>query len=304
MNPGLPEEQIFALPIGIPVTIGRTKDNAVFCLHKSLSRRHAQVDFDGECVNVTDLQSKNGVIVNGQRITRCKLLAGDSFRCGDITFLIETSTTPTAAAGVAARLPRQEVTAQTLPSLLALGEKAKKLEQPPPQVTIADEQRHREKLLLLVQASELCVRETRVDRILDELVTIAARALDLERIALLTLDLVTMEMKPRVMRTVSTDGRPPYSRRVVEWIVHHGRPATFADVSRDPILPGPADEDADVRAAMCAPINPGNGIIGAVYADSLSLVDRFGSDDLAFLRALANLGAMTIERSFHRSDTS
>ena len=110
MNPGLPEEQSFALPVGT-ITIGRTKDNDVYCLHKSLSRKHAQVDFDGARVRVSDLQSKNGIFHNGKRVQRCELHEGDSFRCGDITFLLEGATT---------RSPKMSVAAQTLPSPLAL----------------------------------------------------------------------------------------------------------------------------------------------------------------------------------------
>ena len=71
------------------VTIGRTKDNHIVCMHKSLSRKHAQLDFDGAKVRVADLQSKNGVFFNGRRVPTCNLVEGDSFRCGDITFLLE-----------------------------------------------------------------------------------------------------------------------------------------------------------------------------------------------------------------------
>jgi len=89
MNPGLPEEQTFAIHPGT-VTIGRTKDNAVFCLHKSLSRRHAQLDYEGgRVLRITDLQSKNGVFYKGRRVGRCEIREGESFRCGDITFLLE-----------------------------------------------------------------------------------------------------------------------------------------------------------------------------------------------------------------------
>ena len=112
MNPGLPEEQQFILRPGT-LTIGRTKDNAVSCLHKSLSRKHAQVDFDGMKVRVTDLQSKNGLFYNGKRVSQCELLEGDSFRCGDITFLVESATTRSPKAAVP---PQQDRTAQTLPS--------------------------------------------------------------------------------------------------------------------------------------------------------------------------------------------
>src|SRR6516225_703209 len=99
MSPGLPEEQIFQLTRGT-VTIGRTKDNAVYCLHKSLSRRHAQIDFDGFKATVTDLQSKNGLFFAGMRVSHCTVGEGDKFRCGDIIFLLE---------GVTARSPRMSV---------------------------------------------------------------------------------------------------------------------------------------------------------------------------------------------------
>ena len=70
MYPGLAEQQDFPLTPGARLTIGRTKDNAVLCLHKSLSRTHAEVVYDGSVVQLTDLQSKNGVFVNGRRIAR------------------------------------------------------------------------------------------------------------------------------------------------------------------------------------------------------------------------------------------
>ena len=300
MNPGLPEEQQFILRPGT-VTIGRTKDNAVFCLHKSLSRKHAQIDFDGVKVRVTDLQSKNGVFYNGKRVARCELREGDSFRCGDITFLVESATTrsPKAPAPYV-----QDRTAQTLPSPFAIDPSVGRrpaAEHLRPQVTVEDEQRYKDKLFLLIRASELCVSEMKVDRILEELVVLAVQVLDIDRIALLMLDDVTLEMRPRVIKTFVPAGETPYSQRVVDWVVDHGSPASFADVSRDRTLPGDLARDALVRGAMCVPINPGGGTIGVIYADSLSRADCFRPDDLALLRALANLAAVAIESAALRS---
>src|SRR5262245_14395191 len=100
MNPGLREEQTFTLSPG-KATIGRTKATSIYCLHKSLSRKHAQLDFDGIRLTITDLQSKNGIYFNGRRIGRCELVEGDRFRCGDITFLVEgaTARSPRASSG-------------------------------------------------------------------------------------------------------------------------------------------------------------------------------------------------------------
>jgi adenylate cyclase len=289
MNPGLPEEQTFPINQG-SVTIGRTRDNAVFCLHKSLSRRHAQLDFDGVRLRITDLQSKNGVFFNGRRVGRCEVVEGDTFRCGDITFLLENATR-------SMRTSRGDRVAQTLPSPFAVDPSVSRrpTAHPQPQVTVEDEQRYKDKLFLLIRASELCVSEMSIDRILDELVILAVQVLQVDRIHLLTLDEQTLDMSPRITKTFAPPNAAPISKRVVDWVVDNGSPASFADVSRDRTLPGDPNTDATIRGAMCVPINPGGGTIGVIYADSLSRAECFRPDDLALLRALANLAAVAIE---------
>lgn len=299
MNPGLPDEQIFPLEPGT-VTIGRTKDNEIFCLHKSLSRKHAQLDFDGTTVKVTDLQSKNGVFCNGRRVGRCELEEGDSFRCGDITFLLEGGTTRSPKLTL-----RQDNAAQTLPSPLAIDVRASRnsgLSAPVADTAGgADDQRYKDKLFLLIRASELCVSQLPIERILEELVLLAVQVLVVDRIALLTLDEVTLQMRPRVLKSFVPAADADWSERVVNWVVDHGSPASFADVSRDRTLPGDPDADPIVRGAMCVPLNPGGGTIGVVYADSVSRTNCFRPDDLALLRAIANLAAVSIESAALRS---
>ena len=291
MNPGLPEEQSFALPSG-SLTIGRTKDNDVCCLHKSLSRRHAKIQFDGSKVRVTDLQSKNGILFNGKRVANCELVEGDSFRCGDITFLLEGATT---------RSPKLTTplgrAAQTLPSPIAIEASAstRVTTIPAHAVIVENDQHYKEKLFLLIRASELLVSELSVDKLIDEVVVLAVQVLEVDRIAVLTLDEQTLEMKPRVLKTFVGASQRPYSKRVVDWVTDHGSPASFVDVSRDRTLPGNIEDDRTIKGAMCVPINPGGGTIGVVYADSLSKADCFRPDDLALLRALVNLTAVAIE---------
>ncbi len=45
-NPGQDDESAVEVRVGA-TTIGRTKDNDVFVLHKSLSRQHARLEHDG-----------------------------------------------------------------------------------------------------------------------------------------------------------------------------------------------------------------------------------------------------------------
>ena len=269
-------------------TIGRTKENHIVCMHKSLSRKHAQLEFDGKKVRVSDLQSKNGIFFNGKRVPSCELVEGDSFRCGDITFLLEGATT---------RSPKMSVGAQTLPSPLGLDISVSKrtTKVPPPAVVVEDDQRYKDKLFLLIRASELLCGGEPLDCMLDELVVLAVQVLEVDRIALLTLDEGTMEIKPKVIKTFVGASPCPYSKRVVDWVVDKGSPTCFSDVSRDKTLPGDAKDDANIKSAMAAPINPGGGTIGVLYADSVSRVDTFRPDDLALFRALANMAAVAMD---------
>ena len=271
------------------VTIGRTRENQIVCMHKSLSRKHAQVDYDGKKIRIADLQSKNGVYFNGKRVPSCELVEGDSFRCGDITFLIEGATT---------RSPKISVGVQTLPSplgLLDMSQSKRPTKVPPPAVVVEDDQRYKDKLFLLIRASELLCGEQPLDRMLDELVVLAVQVLEVDRIALLTLDDQTLEIKPKVIKTFVGAAPRPYSKRVVDWVVDKGSPTCFADVSRDKTLPGDAKEDAAIRSAMAVPINPGGGTIGVLYADSVSKAEAFRPDDLALFRALANMAAVAMD---------
>lgn len=291
MNPGLVDEQIFVLRVGT-LTIGRTRDNEVFCTHKSLSRRHARVEYAGDKVTVTDLQSKNGVYFNGKRSDRFEVVEGDSFRCGDITFLIEAGTTRSPSIA----RPALSKPAQTLPSPLAADATlSRRPTRAPGPIVVDEDHRYKEKLNALIRGSELLVSALPLDKLLDELVVLTVQMLEVDRVVLLMLEEQSLEMRPRVTKTFVLTNARPYSKRVVDWVVDHGSPTSFPDVSTDTSLPGPVRDDAGIFAAMCAPIDPGGGTIGVLYADSTTKIDSFRPEDVALVRAIANLAAVAME---------
>lgn len=295
VNPGIVGEQTFPLPIGT-VTIGRTKDNEVFCVHKSLSRKHAQVDCDGNTVHITDLASKNGVFYGGNRVQEVTLADGDSFRCGDITFLVESATS---------HLPRtlSSGSAQTLPSPFAMdaisSKRGRNAPAPVETPAVADE-RYKDKLFVLIRASELLTASLPIDRLLEELVVLAAQVIEVDRLALLTRTSAAAKPVARVVKTFLGGTRAPYSQRVVDWVFANGSQTSFADLARDKTLPGNAADDAGIHSVVCVPIDPGTGVVGVLYADSLTTADIVRPDDLALVRALANLAAAALGSSSSR----
>ncbi|HEX3807870.1 MAG TPA: DUF3662 and FHA domain-containing protein [Gaiellaceae bacterium] len=70
------------------VVIGRSKDADVQVSDPNISRRHAELRQEGATYWLVDLDSTNGVEVNGQRVKRLKLEDGTQFTIGstELTF--------------------------------------------------------------------------------------------------------------------------------------------------------------------------------------------------------------------------
>jgi hypothetical protein len=62
--------------------IGRSKDCDVQIVDPNVSRRHAELRQEGAAYWLVDLDSTNGIVVNGRRLKRAKLESGDTFTLG------------------------------------------------------------------------------------------------------------------------------------------------------------------------------------------------------------------------------
>jgi predicted phage tail protein len=71
------------------LTIGRTGNNDIQLNAAYVSRRHAVVLTEGDTTRVIDWGSKNGVFVNGKRITEHFLASGDIVAIGNAKFRYE-----------------------------------------------------------------------------------------------------------------------------------------------------------------------------------------------------------------------
>ncbi len=67
--------------------IGRSRSADLFVDSPELSRRHVQLTKDGNEYTVKDLQSRNGVFLNGVRVHSAVLRGGDELQMGNVCFL-------------------------------------------------------------------------------------------------------------------------------------------------------------------------------------------------------------------------
>lgn len=68
------------------MTIGRTEDNDIVVPHRSVSSRHAKIVHDDGTYRVIDMDSANGVLVNGEEYARVDIRKGDVIELGHVKF--------------------------------------------------------------------------------------------------------------------------------------------------------------------------------------------------------------------------
>ncbi|MEI8307876.1 MAG: clostripain-related cysteine peptidase [Chloroflexales bacterium] len=74
-------------PLGnVPLSLGRTPENAVVLASALASRHHAELRYEGNGYVLYDLGSSNGTLVNGQRVQTVHLNPGDVITIGDESF--------------------------------------------------------------------------------------------------------------------------------------------------------------------------------------------------------------------------
>jgi general secretion pathway protein A len=79
-----------AFPLQGPrVTIGREADNQIQLPHEKVSKHHAQLLAAAAGWSIEDLQSTNGVFVNGQKVPRAELKDGDRVKIGPFELYFE-----------------------------------------------------------------------------------------------------------------------------------------------------------------------------------------------------------------------
>src|SRR6185369_6899195 len=78
-------DQVFMLPVG-ELEVGRVEGAAIVIPDVSVSRTHAVLTVEPGSVIVEDLSSSNGTFVNGVKVGRRELKAGDIVRFGNIDF--------------------------------------------------------------------------------------------------------------------------------------------------------------------------------------------------------------------------
>jgi pSer/pThr/pTyr-binding forkhead associated (FHA) protein len=92
----LPPLQLLLQPSGLAIklnrpslVVGRHSTADVRLPLADISRRHCRLEFENGAWHLYDLNSLNGVYVNGDRVSEVEIHPGDTIRLGGFTFLVD-----------------------------------------------------------------------------------------------------------------------------------------------------------------------------------------------------------------------
>lgn len=275
VNPGASDQQDYQLKDG-PNSIGRARENDIVILDQSLSRQHARIDVVNGRVSLTDLNSRNGTMLNGKKITEAALQHGDTIQWGDVICTIVVDT-----AAIVKELPADFANL----SLRELMERSRKTAS-------------KDRLQIMLRITQMLSSPLGIDALMATILDLLFQIMSVDRAVILLRDEETGEMKPRYSRASTDSEEDAYSKTITDYVSEKNVSVLSSDATQD-VRFGKSNSihSQSIRSTMCVPLNAHTKMLGVLYVDNLSVPFQFAEQELEFLAGFANQAAMAIENS-------
>jgi serine phosphatase RsbU (regulator of sigma subunit)/pSer/pThr/pTyr-binding forkhead associated (FHA) protein len=262
-------------------TLGRSSSaDLCFADDNGLSRLHLEFERSGGDVIARDLNSKNGTLVNGERLADpVRLRPNDKLSCGHLLIVFEP---PSRSAGV---IFIDDDTARTeagkiVTSLHGVMDESTKGVGSAAQVSA------------LIRAGNELASERPLPDLFRIILDLSIDAVSAGRGVVLTSE------GAQLVERASRGDNFSISRAVRDQVMETKLSVLVRDTSLDDALKSRKSIIASrVRTLMAVPLQVRDQVMGLIYVDSPSLHREFTKDDLSLLTVMANVAAIRIEHA-------
>jgi diguanylate cyclase (GGDEF)-like protein len=275
------------------VHIGRGMENEVQVNERSVSRKHARVHWENDQYSIEDLRSRNGTWIKGTLIesgVRVQVQEGVPIAIGNVLVTLGKKCSP-----------------KQLPNLYSIriqpqGDNNGK------QALIADRREKQKKEVSLVY--DICVGmlgsldlNDLCEKVLESIFDCLKR-IDSGYIFLLEPDGGSLKKIASRSRRGAGSKAPRYSIRLIRRVLKEGKAVMMPnrDAGKKVEL-SDSLERIGVKSVICSPLVSRFGTKGAIYLQSVKVIDGFRKDDLFFLTALSSPMALAMENALLYSRT-
>ena len=293
---GPSKDSTIPLPDG-EATVGRDPTNLVAIVDPSVSRKHCLLRREDGRVQIRDLDSRNGTVVNGAPTKEQWLRHGDQIATGDSVFVFLTEDEDEVPAASRVEFDDRHPTAET------------KIIYPKEVVYLQPEKLLRE----LPSSSQMgrnlnaLLKISRVVHAIRDLEELQAQLLDLifevvpaSRGAILLSDGPGKEFSCLYAKTRQS-GQPQLvrvSRTIARQVMKDNVAILGVDVTSNGALREVESLVAsEVRSLICVPLSVFERMIGCIYLDSTTTASRFQEDHLQLTAAVAGISAIALDNA-------
>jgi len=279
----LPDRAPVKLGIGKPcLTVGRDPGNDLVLEDASLSRAHARFDLRQGRPWLEDLNSRNGTLVNGERLLEARPVeAGDDIVFGRVT----------------AKLEKREAPAQELDPNVSFLMDVDRLRSSASGAALPGSARRWQEALDIVHALSLdMLGEATAEAMLLDLLERLFTFLRPSRAAVLLRDAAgEMTQVASRSRNRGSDFKVQLSRTTIEAAVERRE----AQLINNPLLDERLAQAQSLMASgttsiMTVPLEHGGEVVGIIYMDAGPAREPFTEDDLRLLAVLGHMAAAKI----------
>ncbi len=264
------------LPISADGTlVGRSPEANVVLSGPHVSRLHARLWVEEGVLMVEDLQSRNGIGIDGKRVKKGRLEIGDELTIGDYRFVV---------AKAKEQRPRSKIITYDRAS------------------TLYDrivKQEGSGRLPTLYKAAQLLGSVFDLDELFEQILQVIFESVRARRGFILTLSPDTNE--PVVRASLAKEeglGGLPLSRTLLRRVFDEKNAILTQDAQQDERFSA-TDSIIGyaIHSAMCAPLCGRQSIVGAIYVDSGAETGPFQNEDLELLTALGRVVGVAVENA-------
>ena len=269
--------------------IGRNSENHVILNDPSISRFHAEIRPQNGSFYIVDVGSKNGTIVNGERVTERKLAHGDRIQLGSnpaqaVLFALE------------------EVKDSVLASISSTNDSA-------------ESKVSSHHLRMLLEVSKALSSSLILDDVLNRVMEAVIELAGADRGFLMLKDAhgeLQVAMSRNITREALEDKQHRLSHTVIQRVIQTDQSVIVCDAERDQHLRDQKSVIAlNLKTIMCVPLRiyrstfqdngaedaPAVSTIGLLYVDKQTVTQVFSDQDLELFETLAGHAAIAIENA-------
>jgi signal transduction histidine kinase len=292
--------------------IGRDAANQVQVHDTEVSRRHAQVEYDGAACLVTDLGSSNGTFINGKRVEDAvPLTSGDRLQLGNTMMLF---TDP------AERLPedlsdkidivqRGQADNSHIVRSMSQEEGSELLQFDVEGGSSPWLARARSNLQIMYRTALAVSHTLDIDQLLNRIMQLIFEWVEADRGCIMLLDEQTKTLAPKVRHNrqgFKSSEKLAISKTILDYVLQHNEGVLTSDAREDQRWDHAASiVQMGIREAICVPMQGRYDVVGVIYIDTstspqrliqqLAPQNKFSEEHLKLMIAIAHQAALAVE---------